>query len=112
MGLFLFPKEGFSLLLATAIIQAACKIAEYVALSEEKERCSNHNSSFLIETEASLVQELAFRAGICHRLDIKAPLLNELNAKQLSAVLLQLLRFIFFETTNPRILNKSTFHLC
>lgn len=35
------------------------------------------------------MQELAFRAGICHRLDIKALLLNELNAKQLSAVFLQ-----------------------
>lgn len=52
MGFFLFPKEGgFSLLLATAIIQAACKTAEHTALSEEKGRCSNHNSSFLIETE-------------------------------------------------------------
>lgn len=52
MGFFLFPKGGgFSLLLATAIKQAACKAAEYTALSEEKGRCSYHNSSFLIEAE-------------------------------------------------------------
>lgn len=59
------------------------------------------------------MQKFAFKIDICHRLGVKALLLNEMNAKSLHAVPLQLLIFICFETTNPQILvlNKNIFQM-